>query len=237
MNKTRSMLVIIMSAAAVALAETPATPNPVPANSLPTPPAPGAAVEGTHAGAAGNPETMMRERMRRMLTGGDGEGMILRMLTSDSKLVQELGLSDTQVKQIKDAVSGSDQETKDLNTKLEQAAMRQVDLMKADTLDEEALMKAVQEAGDLRTQIAKIRVKQLIAAHKVLTPEQRTKLRDTMKQRMEQAQKRMTDGAAAGGFRDRAGRNRGPGQPGAGPGRGEASGATAPQPPAPPAAQ
>lgn len=237
MNKTRSMLVIVMSAAAVAVAEPPAAvnvaANPATPSNVVTPPAPGGSVEGARGGVPGNSE-MMRERMRRMMTGADSEGMILRMLTSDSRLVQELGLSDAQVKEIKDAVSGSEQETKDLNTKLDQAAMRQVELLKADSLDEEALMKAVQESGDLRTQIAKIRIKQLIAAHKVLTPEQRAKLRDTMKQRMEQAQKRLAEGGAAGGAGGArgAGRVRQPGQA-----RGEVTGGTAPQPPAPPAAQ
>jgi len=167
----------------------------------------------------GNPD-MMRERMRRIMSS-EGEGMILRRLTSDPTMIQELGLSDTQVKEIKDSMAGSEQELKDLNGKLEQAGMRQVELMKADTLDEEALMKAVQESGDISTAIAKLRVKQLIAAHKVLTPEQRTKLRETMKQRMEQAQQRMKEGARDG-FQ---GANRPRRQPGAAQG-----GAVAPQP-------
>ncbi len=227
MNKTRSLLVIMMSAAAVALAE-PAAPT-TPA-APPPPPAPGGSVEGPRAGAPGNPG-MLQERMRRFMSG-DSEGMILKMLSNDSHMVQELGLTDAQVKEIKEAMAGSEQELKDLNDKLVQAGMRQVDLLKADTLDEEALMKAVQESGELRTQIAKLRIKQVIAAHKVLTPEQRAKLRETMKQRMEQVQQRVKEGGAA--LRAR--------QNGAGPGHANqghaaATGATAPQPPAPPVAQ
>lgn len=227
MHKTRSLLVIMMSAAAVALAEPPASTTPA-TPAAPPPPPPGGSVEGPRAGAPGNPD-MMRERMRRFMSG-DSEGMILRMLNSDSRLVQELGLSDAQVKEIKESMAGSEQELKDLNAKLDQAGMRQVDLLKADTLDEGSLMKAVQESGDLRTQIAKIRVKQVIAAHKILTPEQRAKLRETMKQRMEQVQQRVKEAGAGA----REGRGR---QPGVVRANGAASGATAPQPPAPPAAQ
>lgn len=213
MNKTRWLMAMVMSAGVVAMAETPVA-APAPA----APPAP-------KADAPAGGQEMMRERMRRMMMGGDSEGVLLRMLSNDSRLVQELGLSDAQVKEIKDALSSGEQELKELRTKLDQASMRQVELLKADTLDEDALMKAVTETGELRTQIAKYTIKQVIAAHKILTPDQRAKLRETMQKRMDEVRDRW----AQGGGR----------QPGAGGNgerrrqRGEGAGA---QPPAPPAA-
>lgn len=214
MKQIQWLTAVLVGTGALALAEPAAQPPAVPATPSETP----------RGGAAANPE-MARERMRRMMMGGDSEGMILRMLSSDSKMVQELGLSDTQVKELKESTSGGETEMKDLNAKLEQAAMRQAELMKADTLDEEALMKAVQETGELRTQIAKRRIKQLIAAHKVLTVEQRAKLRELMSQRMAQMRDRWQQSGrqpgAAGGPERR--RNRGEGA------------SVPPVPPAPPA--
>jgi len=164
--------------------------------------------------------------------GGGSEGIIMRMLSGDPRTAQEMGLSDEQIKAIKDAMASADKEMTEMNVKLVQVARHQSELWKAEPFDEEALMKAVQESGELRTQIAKLRIKQVIAAHKVLTPEQRAKLRETMKQRMEQVQQRVKEGGAA--LRAR--------QNGAGPGHANqghaaATGATAPQPPAPPVAQ
>lgn len=156
---------------------------------------------GPRAGYQGNPAAM-----RRFMTG-DNEGMILRMLAGDPRTAQELGLSEAQVKEIKESMASSDKEMTELNGKLEQAAMRQGELWKADTLDEEAILKAVGDTDEIRSQVAKMRAKQALAALKVLTPEQRTKLRATIKQRMEQPSPWLQPGAV---------RNR---QPGADQGR------------------
>ena len=179
MKRLHWLALTLIGTAALAMAE-------------PPPPAPGVTPEKGPAGPVANPE-IMRERMRRM-AGGEGEGMALRMLLGDSRAAKELGLSEAQITQIRESVSGSAEELKDLNARIEKAALRQAELMKADKLDEEAVMKAVQETGDLRTQIAKIRIKQLIAAHKVLTPEQLAKVRAMMANRVQQVRQRLQEG-------------------------------------------
>ena len=128
--------------------------------------------------------------MMRGFMGGGSEGMILRTLTWDPRTAKELELSDAQVKEIKDAVASADKEMMELNGKLEQATKQQSELWKADTLDEDALMKAAGEASDISSQLAKMRVKQAITAFKVLTPEQRAKFHETLKQRMGQGPQR-----------------------------------------------
>ena len=186
MNKTRSMLVFIMSAAAVAVAEPPTSTTPPaapvppapPANMAP-PPAPGQPPMGPRSGAPGNP-AMMRRFM-----GADSEGMIVRML-GEPRTVQELGLSDAQAKELKDGNAKFWQEVNEMNSKLEHASMQRSELWKADSIDEEAIMKAVGETAEMSAQIAKLRAKQAITALKVLTPEQRVKFRETMKQPMGQ---------------------------------------------------
>jgi Spy/CpxP family protein refolding chaperone len=188
----------------------------------PPPSTAAAPAEGGKTGPRGNPE-VMRERMRR-LAGGDGEGLVMRMLTADSRAARELGLTDEQIKQIQEAASGSTQQIRDLNALIEKAALRQAELLKADTLDEAAVLKAVQETGELRTQMAMLRIKQLIVAHKVLTPEQRAKAREMAAQRLQQARQRMQEGGREMPWKGREG-------------RGERQGThQTPPPPPPPAA-
>lgn len=185
------LTVALIGTVAVAMAEPPQAPA-------------AAASEGGKSGPRGNPE-LMRERMRR-LAGGDGEGWLLRLLTADSRAAQELGLTDEQIKQMRETVSGSAEKMKDLNARIEKAALTQAELLKADTLDEAAVLKAVQEAGELRTQMAMLRVRQLIAAHKVLTPEQRVKARDMAARRLQQARQRFQEGGRDGSGKGREGR-------------------------------
>ena len=118
--------------------------------------------------------------------GGGSEGIIMRMLSGDPRTAQEMGLSDEQIKAIKDAMASADKEMTEMNVKLVQVARHQSELWKAEPFDEEALMKAAAEAGDISSQIAKLRVKHAITAFKILTPEQRAKLREAMKQRVDQ---------------------------------------------------
>jgi Spy/CpxP family protein refolding chaperone len=186
------LILTLVGTAALALAEPP------------PPAAPGATPEIGKAGPAGNPE-VMRERMRR-LGGDEAEGMGLRMLAADPRTARELGLSEDQLKQIRESMSGSAQDMKDLTARMEKAAMSQAELMKADALDEAAVLKAVQETGDLRTQIARLRIKQMIAAHKVLTPEQRAKVREIMARRVQQARQRLQEGGRDPQWKGRAAR-------------------------------
>ena len=186
MNKIRAMLVMITSAATVAVADPQVTATPTATPPVPTPPpnpalhaVPGQPTAGPRPGAPAN-------SMTRRFMGGANEGMIMWMLSGDPRAAQELGLSDAQVKEFKDAMASSDQEMAELNGKLEQAAKLQSELWTAEPLDEEAIMKAMAVADDLRSQVGKMRVKQALNALKALTPEQRAKLRETIKQRMEQ---------------------------------------------------
>lgn len=179
MKRLRWLTMSLIGTAALAMAE-------------PPPPSPPTVTpEQGERGLAANPQ-MMRERLRRF-GGGEGEGMLLRMLTADTRGAKELGLSEEQIKQIKESVSTSTEELKALNGRMEKAALRQAELLKADTLDETAVLKAVQNTGDLRTQIAKLRIQQVIAAHKVLTPEQRAKVREMMAQRLQQTRQRLQE--------------------------------------------
>ena len=65
--------------------------------------------------------------------------------------------------------------------KVREATMKQFDLMKADKVDEAAVMKAIDEVFELRKQMAKDQVRRVIEIKAILTPEQIAKAREEMK--------------------------------------------------------
>ena len=177
MKTMQTMMIAMMTITAVALAEPPAPP---PATAAPAPV------------TSPRPTTdMARDGMRRAMMG-DPAVALMRMLSPDSPVAKELGLTDEQMQQIRATMTPSAEDMRDMNAKMEQLSARQADLLNVDPLDEEAILKVVHETGDLRNQMTEKRVKQLIAAYKLLTPEQRAKVRDLAKQHMDQARQRMS---------------------------------------------
>jgi Spy/CpxP family protein refolding chaperone len=98
---------------------------------------------------------------------------------SRPKIVEKLGLSDDQKEKLK-AVTDRAKEGRDSMKKVREATMKQFDLMKAEKVDEAAVMKAIDEVFELRKQMAKDQVRRVIEIKSILTPEQITKAREEM---------------------------------------------------------
>ena len=111
-----------------------------------------------------------------------------------------------------------------MHKKVHEATMRQFELMKADKIDEAAVMKAIDEVFELRKEMAKAQVKRVIAVKSVLTPEQIEKAREEVKKMFEQ---RGEKGQWRGEKGPRQGRMRGRGP----------RGGDRPEPPKPPEAK
>ena len=131
---------------------------------------------------------------------------------SRPKIVEKLGLSDDQKEKLK-AVTDRAKEGRESMKKVREATMKQFDLMKAEKVDEAAVMKAIDEVFELRKQMAKDQVRRVIEIKSILTPEQIAKAREEMRA-----------GFAARGDRgprgprgDREGRRHGPRREGKGP--------------------
>lgn len=101
-------------------------------------------------------------------------------------MFKEIGLSKDQQDQMKAIMEGSAKSTRELREKMEATAKAQGDLLAQETPDEAAVLKAADEIAALRAEMGRIRIKQLLAAQKILTPEQRATLREKIKERMEQ---------------------------------------------------
>ena len=111
-----------------------------------------------------------------MMMGGDP---IVRMVMNP-KMAESLGLSDAQKEKLK-TLNRSPEENREAQTKVREATMKQIDLMKADKIDEAAVMAAIDEVFELRKAMAKEQAKRVIAVKSILTPEQIAKANAEMK--------------------------------------------------------
>ena len=109
---------------------------------------------------------------------------IVRMV-SNPKAAEKLGLSEEQKTKLKE-INKVAAANREINKKVHEATVRQIELMKADKIDEDAVMKSIDEVFELRKEMAKAQVKRVIAVKSVLTPEQIKKAREEVKKMFEQ---------------------------------------------------
>ena len=128
--------------------------------------------------------------------GGPGR-FLERMLETD--VAEEVGLTDEQVKTLRKGLKQNKKREERLGDKLREAGKAQAELlMSDDEIDEEAIMKAVEKTGRIRTQMAKLRIQPIILLKKALTTDQlataRKMMRERMKDRRREMGKRREDG-------------------------------------------
>ena len=142
--------------------------------------------------------------------GGDRQPpmeMIIAKLLQNPEAREKLGLTEEQANAIKTGSEEIRNQMQELSEKMRTAAEEQVQLLQADTIDEEAVMAAVEKTGDIRTQIAKLRVQGMILVKSILTVEQIAKTREFMRNRMRE---RMRDRGPRDGDREGEGEGRRP---------------------------
>ena len=104
---------------------------------------------------------------------------VVRMV-SNPAVAEKLGLNDEQKDKIK-KLREDFKKNRDGQKKLRDATMKQVELMKAEKIDEAAVMAVIDEIFELRKTMAKDQVKRIIAVKLILTPEQLAKAQEEMK--------------------------------------------------------
>ena len=115
---------------------------------------------------------------RAMLRDGRGDGpgaeeeMLATKIAGDAALAKKLGLTEQQVKALQDGTYEVKKEMISLRAAHELAALDQAKLVAERSVNEDALMKAVEKTGQIRTEMAKLRMKQLLLLKKTLKPEQ-----------------------------------------------------------------
>lgn len=133
--------------------------------------------------------------------GGLEKGGDLMMLMRPA-VIKQLDLSAEQQAQIAAVSAASSNEISALRTKMLALAGQQAKLMGAESVDEAAVLKLAGEIGDVRKSMSIVQIKQMLAAHKIMTPEQRQKLRGMMKKMMDRPE---GDRPGFAGKRDRKG--------------------------------
>jgi Spy/CpxP family protein refolding chaperone len=155
--------------------------------------------EPAEPGARPNPPA--RQARGEMRDGGD------MMMLMRPMVIKQLELTSAQQSQIADVVNAATNEMSSLRTKMQTLAKKQAELMGAEPIDENAVLQLADEIGKVRSDTAKVQIKQMLAARKILTAEQRLKMREMMKNYLEKSEGRRPGGKM----------NKGENKPGEGP--------------------
>jgi Spy/CpxP family protein refolding chaperone len=121
-----------------------------------------------------------REEMGRGPGGRPDKSLIERFI-SNPNVVKKLGLSDDQVELLKSSSDQTKIKLAELQEAMREAGKKQAQQITADNLDEQAVMEAVEEVGRIRTEMAKLRTRDIMMLKKLMTPEQREQLKKVMK--------------------------------------------------------
>ena len=151
-----------------------------------------------HWGGAG--EAAMHGRRAEWMRG-EGPGPLERIV-SNPKLAAEMGLTADQIAKMKMAWEDLRQQAKELRAGQETSGMDQAKLLSSEAVDEDAVMAAVERAGKAHTELAKLKVKQLLVLRNTLTPEQRAKVKEIIGQRAKEGRENKMAGKNAGGTRE-----------------------------------
>lgn len=118
--------------------------------------------------------------------GGPGgpRGMVDKFITNP-RVAEKLGLTEDQIAQLKTTSEQSQARQEELMKAMQEAGKKQAEYMTADSVNEADVMTAIEETGKIRTEMAKLKTMELMNLQKILTQEQREKLREFMKQHHE----------------------------------------------------
>jgi Spy/CpxP family protein refolding chaperone len=155
-------------------------------------------------GKAGGPGGPDGQRMQGQNQGNTlvRESMMMHMLMNP-RMAEEMGLEEEQITKIRATITDIRKREIQLRADQEIAGMDQVNLLTAETVDEEAVMAAVEKSGRIHTELAKLRIKPILELKKILTREQLEKAKGIVQER------RMRDRFRRGGGEER--RGKGPG--------------------------
>ncbi len=120
---------------------------------------------------------------------GPRGGGIDRIINNE-KLRKELGITDDQIERLKKSKEELNDQRQELIEKMKETRQKQMELMKADNLDKKAIMTAINQSGKIRTQLEKLRVKELFRVQDILTDDQMSKVKERIQRHMRERRKK-----------------------------------------------
>jgi len=123
------------------------------------------------------------------MLGGDGgaQEAFLARIINNPKLAAELELSDEQINILKTSQEAMKNQNEQLQNLIKESGMEQAKLLTSDSIDENALMAAVEKTGNVRTEMAKARMRHMLVVKKTLKPDQAKKLKALVQKQVKQA--------------------------------------------------
>lgn len=112
--------------------------------------------------------------------GGPGGGDMMERFLDNPRMAEKLGLTEDQIAQMRTAAEGAKAQRETLMNQMKEAGKAQAEAMTAENIDENDVMSKVEEIGRIRTEMAKQQTRQLMAIQKILTPEQRARIKEHM---------------------------------------------------------
>jgi len=125
-----------------------------------------------------------RQAMRMQAGAGWMQEMAIARILSDAKAIAEVGLSEEQVKTLKDSADQLKTKRDELQKQITDLETEQNKLLEAATVDEKAVLAGLEKLSQLRLEIEKLRIRNLITIKKALTAEQSAKVKEMIEQRM-----------------------------------------------------
>ena len=122
------------------------------------------------------------QRGRRGGVERDSADPVVR-LVCNPKVAEKIGLSEEQRGKIREINKANRGNSKELRKALRDAMEKQAELLKADKIDEAAVMAEIDKAFDARKEMAKRQTRRIIAIKAVLTSEQVSKALEILKDR------------------------------------------------------
>ncbi len=163
--------------------------------------------EGPEPMEGDGPRPPMRERMAERMGDREGGGqpgreLLLRAVLQNPELAAKVGLSEAQVKTIREAAYAQREQLVKLRSDAELARMQVEKLSSADKVDKDALMKAIDAAGQQEIAVKKAEMAFQLQVKELVGPEVMKKLRETMKEQFaERRAKGGPEGEGRGEFR------------------------------------
>lgn len=115
-------------------------------------------------------------------------------LTQNPKMAERLGVTAEQVEKLK-AVADNRAAMRDLQAKVRKGLERQSELMKAEKIDEAAILAAVDEVWEAKKAIARLQTQRVIGVRNVLSAEQVRKVLEAIREMRKNGRGKRSDGA------------------------------------------
>jgi len=128
---------------------------------------------------------------------------VVQMVTNP-KMAEKIGLSEEQQKKIKEIGKESRNGMDEMRKQLKETMKKQAELLKAEKVDEAAVMAEIDKAFDIRKEMAKRQTRRVIQIKAILTPEQVEKALTAVKERQKREKEKAEVKAKPEGGKDAA---------------------------------